>query len=141
MKICVTAGAAGLDAPVDPRFGRCPFFVVVDLDSMSESSMQNTAAGAAGGAGIQAAQLVSQLGASVLITGNVGPNAMQVLSSAGIEIYQSQGGTVRDAVERFRRGELAKVSGPTAPPHGGMGRGMGPGGMGGGMGAGRGRRW
>lgn len=128
MKICVTASAPGLDAPVDPRFGRCPFFVVVDLDTMAESSMQNTASGAAGGAGIQAAQMVSQLDASILITGNVGPNAMQVLSSAGIDVYQSQGRTVRDAVERFRRGELMKISTPTAPPHGGMG-------------AGRGRRW
>ncbi|MCQ8903005.1 MAG: NifB/NifX family molybdenum-iron cluster-binding protein [Methanothrix sp.] len=134
MKICVTAGGAGLDAPLDPRFGRCPFFVVVDLDSMADSSVQNTAAGAAGGTGIQAAQMVSQLGVSALVTGNVGPNALQVLSSAGIEIYQSQGGTVRDAIERFRRGELVKLSAPSVPPQGGMGRGRG-------MGGGRGKRW
>lgn len=139
MKVCVTAENAGFDALLDPRFGRCRFFVVVDLDSMSETSVQNTAIAAGGGAGIQAAQTVVRLGVDALITGNIGPNALQVLSSAGIDVYQSTGGTVRDAVERFRRGELAKISAPSVPPHGGMGRGMGPGA--GGMGAGRGRGW
>mgnify|MGYP002683211621 CR=1 FL=1 len=63
MKICVTAGASGLDAPMDPRFGRCPFFVVVDLDSMSEISISNANVNARSGAGIQAAQEVARQGA------------------------------------------------------------------------------
>ena len=110
MKICVTAGASGLDAPVDPRFGRCPFFVVVDLDSMNENSVPNSDAGASSGAGIQAAQVVAKLGVSVLITGNVGPNALQTLSAAKIEVYKQQGGSVRDVVDKFKKGELMKVA-------------------------------
>jgi predicted Fe-Mo cluster-binding NifX family protein len=137
MKVCVTAGAEGLDAPVDPRFGRCPFFVLVDLESMVADSVPNTSAGAAGGAGIQAAQMLANLGAGALITGNIGPNAMQTLSAAGIKVYQHRGGMVRDAVEQFKRGELVALSEATAPVHAGMaGTGYGRGGGGGQGGAG-----
>ncbi len=144
MKVCVTAGAEGLDAPVDPRFGRCPFFVLVDTESMAVESVPNTSASAAGGAGIQAAQMLASHGVGALITGNIGPNAMQTLSVAGIKIYQHRGGRVRNAVEQFKRGELASVSAATAPAHGGTGygpgggRGRGQGGAGPG-GGGRGR--
>lgn len=110
MKICVTAGASGLDAPMDPRFGRCPFFVVVDLDSMSEDSIPNSNATASSGAGIQAAQEIAKQGVSALITGNIGPNAMQTLSAAKIDVYQHQsGGSVRDVVKKFQQGELIGV--------------------------------
>jgi predicted Fe-Mo cluster-binding NifX family protein len=140
MKVCVTAGAEGLDAPVDPRFGRCPFFVLVNTESMAAESVPNASASATGGAGIQAAQMLVNLGAGALITGNIGPNAMQTLSVAGIKVYQQSGGRVRDAVEQFKRGELASVSAATAPAHGGMGyaqgggRGRGQGGSGPGRG-------
>jgi predicted Fe-Mo cluster-binding NifX family protein len=141
MKICVTAGAPGLDAPMDPRFGRCPFFVIVDLDSMSENSISNSNVMASSGAGIQAAQEVARQGAAALITGNIGPNAMQTLSAANIDVYQHQGGgSVRDVVEKFKRGELAKIAGASVPAHAGMGQGRGPGGQGAGRGGqGRGR--
>ncbi len=149
MKICITAGASGLDAPLDPRFGRCPFFVIIDMDSMKETSISNINAGESSGAGVQAAQTVARLGATALITGNIGPNALQTLTAANIEVYQQQGGTVRDAVDKFKRGELVKISSPTSPGHAGMGQGRGKGGgfgadqgqgagRGGGMGSGRG---
>jgi predicted Fe-Mo cluster-binding NifX family protein len=143
MKICITAGASGLDAPMDPRFGRCPFFVVVDLDSMSENSIPNSDVMASSGAGIQAAQEIAKQGVSALITGNIGPNAMQTLSAAKIEVYQHQGiGSVRDVVEKYQQGELMKISSASVPGHVGMGQGpMGKGrgrGSGGGRGAGAG---
>lgn len=136
MKVCVTAGASGLDAPMDPRFGRCPFFVIVDQDSMNENSIANSNVMATSGAGIQAAQEVARQGASALITGNIGPNAMQTLSAANIDVYQHQGGaSVRDVVEKFKRGELTKIAAPSVQAHAGMGQGAG---RGGGQGAGRG---
>ena len=144
MKVCVAAGASGLDAPMDPRFVRCPFFVVVDLDSMSETSIPNSNVNASSGAGIQAAQKVARQGAAALITGNIGPNAMQTLSAAGIDVYQYQGaGSVREVAEKFKQGELAKISGPSVQAHAGMGQGAGRGGgqsmgRGGGRGMGRG---
>ena len=127
MKICVSAVANSLDAQLDPRFGRCPYFVIIDLESMQFEAIPNDASGAMGGAGIQAAQTIAGKGVTVLITGNVGPNAFQALSAAGIKIVTGAFGTVRESVEKFKRGELRETGAPTVGGHFGMGMGRGRG--------------
>jgi predicted Fe-Mo cluster-binding NifX family protein len=87
----------------------------------------NPALGAIGGAGIQAAQIIASKGAKVVITGNVGPNAFQALSAAGIKIITGAYGTVREVVEKYRRGELKETNPPTVGGHFGMGMGGGRG--------------
>ncbi|MCK4459885.1 MAG: DUF5320 family protein [Methanosarcinales archaeon] len=151
MKICVTSTGPTVDAPVDPRFGRCQYFVIVDSETMEHVAMPNPSIGAPSGAGIQAAQSVANTGAQVVITGTVGPNATQTLGAAGIQMVTGASGTVSDAVEQYKSGRLqAAPAAPGAPapgmpapimPGAGMGRGMGRGGgrgMGGGMGRGMG---
>lgn len=168
MKIGVSATSPGLDAQIDPRFGRCQYFIIVDSDAMSCESCENASMAASGGAGIQAAQFIANKGVEVVLTGNVGPNAHTTLEAAGIRIITGVNGTVRDAVEAYKRGALADAaSGPAvqsyygmdaqgqSPNQGvardqgrGMGRGMGAGrnrggcgsGMGRGAGGGQGRR-
>jgi predicted Fe-Mo cluster-binding NifX family protein len=110
MRICVSASANSLDASVDPRFGRCPYFIIVDSETMQFEVVPNPALGAIGGAGIQAAQIIASKGAKVVITGNVGPNAFQALSAAGIKIITGAYGTVREVVEKYRRGELKETN-------------------------------
>jgi len=124
MKICVSASAGSLDAQVDPRFGRCPYFVIVDSETMEFKTIPNTSAGAVGGAGIQAAQTVAGKGVKVVVTGNVGPNAFQALSAAGIKTVVGAFGTVREAVEKYKLGELSEARTSTVRGHSGMGRGM-----------------
>jgi len=94
---------------------------------MQFEAIPNVASGASGGAGIQAAQSVANKGAKLVITGNVGPNAYGALSAAGIEIVTGASGTVREVVEKFNRGELGKINGPTVGEHSGMNRGKGRG--------------
>ena len=125
MKICVSAESNSLDSPIDPRFGRCPYFVIVDPETMQFEAVLNMASGAMGGAGIQAAQTITSRGAKVLVTGNVGPNAFQALSAAGIKIMTGAFGTVREVVERYKKGELKDTGAPTVGGHFGMGRGRG----------------
>ncbi|MEA2033100.1 MAG: NifB/NifX family molybdenum-iron cluster-binding protein [Euryarchaeota archaeon] len=144
MKICVTATAGNLNAQVDPRFGRCQYFVFIDSDTMAFEAMANEAIAAPGGAGIQAAQTVVNKGVDVLISGNVGPNAFQVLSTAGVKIATGAYGTVQEAVEMYKTGRLSEAGISTVAAHAGMGAGVGTGagfgmGMGGGRGGGRGR--
>jgi len=142
MKVAVSATGGSLEAHVDPRFGRCPYFVIVDTDTMEFEAIPNISSGAISGAGIQAAQTILNKGIKAVITGSVGPNACQALSAAGIRVYVGAFGTVQDAVESFKSGRLqeATVSGPMGAGIGrgmGMGRGMGKGrGMGRGMGRG-----
>jgi predicted Fe-Mo cluster-binding NifX family protein len=156
MKVAVSSTGPDVDAQVDPRFGRCQYFVLVDSDSMNSESLENPNTMASGGAGIQSAQMVAERGAQVVLTGNCGPNAYQTLEAAGINVVVGVAGTVREAVDRYMSGELSPAGGPSVEEH--YGSGMGPqqgpgaqrGGGGGGMrsggggfgrgGGGRGRR-
>jgi predicted Fe-Mo cluster-binding NifX family protein len=150
MNIAVTSAGPTLDDTVDPRFGRCAFFLIIDSDTLSFEAVENSSRALGGGAGVQSAQLVAGKGASVVLTGNCGPNAFQVFGAAGIKVITGVGGIVREAVELFRSGKLDASSTPNVQAHFGMGRGMGGGGMGrgrgmggrmgGGMGGGRGGR-
>lgn len=135
MKIAVTAQGHDLDAPVDPRFGRCPVFLLIDPDTLEYEALPNPNIEAGGGAGIQSAQIMADRDVTVVLTGNCGPNAFRTFGAAGIEVVTGVGGTVREAVEAYKSGRLHKASGPNVPDH----FGMGGSGRGGGMaGSGRG---
>ena len=125
MKICVTATANTLNAQIDPRFGRCSYLIIVDSETMQFEAIPNMAAGATGGAGIQAAQTITEKDVKLVITGNVGPNAFEALSAANIEIMTGASGTVKEAIEKYKKGELQKTGSPTVKGHSGMGRGRG----------------
>ena len=112
MKIAVTASGAGLDAEVDPRFGRCANFVLVDPETMAFEEVENTNVSMGGGAGIQSAQLVADKGAKVVLTGNCGPNAYRALQAAGVEVIVGVSGTVREAVENYKAGAFAPTDAP-----------------------------
>jgi len=127
MKICVSATANNLEAQLDPRFGRCLYLLIVDSETMQYEAIPNMAVGATGGAGIQAAQTIANKGVKAVITGNVGPNAFGALSAAGIEIITEASGTVREVIEKFKKGELQRTSAPTVGGHFGEGKGRGRG--------------
>jgi len=147
MKIAVSSSGNTLDSQIDPRFGRCVYFLIVDTDDMNFEAFDNESLALGGGAGIQAAQFVASKGAKAILTGNVGPNAAKTLGAAGVEVFVGQNGTVGEALERYKGGGLQSTRAPNVADHHGMGggggggRGMGGGGgrgMGGGGGMGRG---
>ncbi|MBW2038185.1 MAG: NifB/NifX family molybdenum-iron cluster-binding protein [Deltaproteobacteria bacterium] len=129
MKIAISSTGNTLDSPIDPRFGRCQFFIFVDPETMEFEAVENQAMMAAGGAGPQATQFIANKGVEVIITGNVGPNAASSLMAAGLKIYVGASGTVRETLNLFKNNQLQDVSDATVGSHFGMGRGMG-GGMG-----------
>jgi len=147
MKVAVSSSGTNLDSQIDPRFGRCAYFIIVNADDMSFEAFNNEAIALGGGAGIQSSQFVVSKGAGIVITGNVGPNAVQTLTAAGVEIFLGQTGSVREAVEKYRKGDIKPQGSPNVVDHYGMGggtsginQGMGIGrGMGRGMGKGMGR--
>jgi predicted Fe-Mo cluster-binding NifX family protein len=136
MKVVVTANGRDLDASVSPVFGRCRAYVFVDTETMQFEAVENPALSAGGGAGIQAAQFVIERGAQAILTGNVGPNAFGVLESASVPVCLLGGGTVREAIEAYKAGQLQPLRGANVSAHSGMGGGIG---TGGGRGMGRGR--
>jgi predicted Fe-Mo cluster-binding NifX family protein len=140
VKIVVTSTEPGLDAQVDPRFGRCQFFVFVETDDLSFEAVENPNIAVGGGAGIQSAQAIAEKGAAVVLTGNCGPNAYQTLAAAGVQVIVGVSGSVRQVVEQFKSGAFSAADQPNVQSHFGMGTGPGMGrGMGQGMGQGMGR--
>lgn len=121
MKIAVSADSSVLESPVDPMFGRCRVLLFVDPQTMQFEALDNPGADAVGGAGTQAAQAVVRRGATALVTGNVGPNAMQVLEAAGVTVHTGFRGTVRDSVEAYQSGSLPPTTSTTAGRHSGPG--------------------
>jgi len=112
MKIAVTSTGADLESEVDPRFGRAPYFLIVDSETFDFEALDNKEnVNALKGAGIQAAGMVSNKGAEVLLTGFCGPNAFKVLKAAKIGVANNAGGTVRDAVEAYLDGKLPLADG------------------------------
>lgn len=107
MKIAVSAAGQTAFSLVDPRFGRCPYFLMMETDSMSTTVCSNESAGLQGGAGIQAAAFLADKGVKVVLTGRCGPNALLALAAAGIELYEALGGIpVQEAVDKFLAGKL-----------------------------------
>ncbi len=129
MKIAISSSGKGLDSQIDPRFGRCQYFIFVDPETMEFEASENEGLMASGGAGVQAAQMVAKKGANTLITGNLGPNAASALSASGIKVHLVSGGTIREVTEAFKAGKLQEASGATVPPHFGMGGARGMGGL------------
>ncbi|MCM8777817.1 MAG: NifB/NifX family molybdenum-iron cluster-binding protein [Candidatus Omnitrophica bacterium] len=106
MKICITAEGNNLEANVDQRFGRCAYFILYDTETDTFEAISNTNASGMGGVGIQNATMMTEKGAEVIITGNLGPNASRVLQQAGIKAVTGVSGKVKDAIENFKKGLL-----------------------------------
>jgi predicted DNA-binding protein (UPF0251 family)/predicted Fe-Mo cluster-binding NifX family protein len=122
-KIAVSSEGRDMDSPVDPRFGRAAGFIILDSDTMSFEYVSNTASqGMAQGAGIQAAELMSLHAVGVVLTGYVGPKAFQALSAAGIKVGQNlEDLSVRQAVEKYKKGQVSMAGGPNRAAAGGQG--------------------
>ena len=121
MKIALSANAPGLEAEVDPRFGRCQYFAVGDTATMEFEFVENSSMMAGGGAGISAAQGIVDKEVKAVLTGNCGPNAYQVFAAAGIQVITGVSGTVKQAIEDFKAGKLKTASQPSVKAHHGMG--------------------
>jgi len=118
MKIAVSSKGRDLDSPVDPRFGRAAYILIVDADTMNVDVLDNGGNNnALKGAGIQAATLISERQADILLTGYCGPNAFKTLKAAGIGVADDVSGTVRDAVAAYLSGGIKLAAAPNVEAH------------------------
>lgn len=107
MKLAVTSRGTDLDAVLDPRFGRAPYIIIVDTETLAFEAVDNSEnVNAFKGAGIQAATMICDKGAAVLLTGYCGPNAFKTLEAAKIKVVNDMEGTVMEAVNNFKSGNF-----------------------------------
>ena len=120
MKIAITSTGPTLEDNVEARFGRCPYFLIIDTDTMRLEAIENPNIALGGGAGIQSAQLMSEKGVTTILTGNCGPNAERTLRTGGVKLHTGVKGTVSEAIEFFRNGKLKEADGPNVQSRFGM---------------------
>ncbi|MFC1920259.1 NifB/NifX family molybdenum-iron cluster-binding protein [Chloroflexota bacterium] len=140
MKIAVSVMTPTLDTNIDPRFGRCQHILIIDAETMQFEVIENSNTAASGGAGVSTAQMISGTGVDAVLTGNCGPNAYQVLETAGIKVITGVSGTAKDVIEDYKSGKYQPSSQPNTNAKSGVNTGGGIGiGRGRGRGTGRGR--
>jgi len=117
MEIAISAMGRNLDAQVDPNFGRCQYFSIVDSDTLEFESIENPNIGHMSRAGTQSGHMMVDRGIQIVLTGNIGPNAFQTLSAAGIQVIAGVNGTVREAIHQFNSYQLRPISRANVPEY------------------------
>lgn len=116
MKIILTTTSPNIDSEVDPHFGRAGYFLLVDPNTLEWQAFPNPGASVSGGAGIQAAQFVTDQGCQAVISGDFGPNAYNALKVAGLPMYLfGSCRTPRQVIERYKFGGLEPLAAPARP--------------------------
>lgn len=110
MKLAIPSEGKTLESAVNRMFGRTPFFIVVDSDTLHFEVIDNEAANAQGGAGIKAAQLIVDSSADVVITFQCGQNAADVLNAASLKIFKALSGSVLEMVQKYQNEELTELT-------------------------------
>ncbi len=123
MKLAVSSRGQTLDSQMDPRFGRCAYFLIYDTDNNTFEAFENESVMLGGGAGIQSAEFVASKGAKAVLTGHCGPNAANTLAAAGVKLYVGHSGTVKECIDKFNSNELESTQTADVPSHFGMGQG------------------
>ncbi|HPK86681.1 MAG TPA: NifB/NifX family molybdenum-iron cluster-binding protein [Atribacterota bacterium] len=120
MKIAITSSGKGLQSDLDPRFGRCLYFIIYDTVSKQYEAVENSNIGGMGGVGIQTAQMMIDKDVKVVITGNCGPNSFNTLQAAGIQVVAGVSGKVEKAIEEYQKGNLKIANQSSTKPHSGL---------------------
>jgi len=121
MKIAISSTGKTLESEVDTRFGRCPYFLIVEIENKIKDfkAIENTATAQSGGAGITASEIVANEKPDAVITANLGPRAFSVFEQFGIKIYQGQG-KIKKVIQEFIDGKLKEIVNATGPQHVGL---------------------
>jgi len=106
MRIAISASGKDLESELNDHFGRCPYFIFIDPDTMEYEALDNAGLQSPSGAGIAAAQFVAEKGAGVVLTGVCGPNASNALTGAGIKVIDGLSGKISTIIEKYKSGEL-----------------------------------
>lgn len=109
MKIAIASEGQTLESPAAERFGRCPFFLIVEEEGTLLEAVSNDATKASHGAGGMAVQTIAAHGVSALIAPRLGPNATMALKASGIRAFESSGQTCKEALEDFKKGSLKEI--------------------------------
>jgi len=121
MKIGISSTADKLESQIDPRLGRCQYFLIVDTDNNDLEVIDNQKYARGCSAGVKTARQIIAQKVNAVITGKCGPKAMQEFLTAGIDVYTGQAGTVKSVIDNHQNGKLTGAARANLVLHAGMG--------------------
>jgi len=100
----------GVSGQISQHFGRCPYYLIVDVDgheirktdSVNNPYYNSHVPG-------MVPQFISEQGANVMIAGGMGPRAIDMFTSLGIEAVSGATGNVGNVLQAYLRGEISGV--------------------------------
>jgi predicted Fe-Mo cluster-binding NifX family protein len=107
MKIAVSSMGESIDSLVSEKFGRAPYFVIYDTETQKSYSIKNDADKLEHGAGPNAVKKIMDEGCEVVLTGNLGGNALSAIKEVGIKYFTqiNPNKKVKEVIEEY----LAKL--------------------------------
>lgn len=107
MKIAIPVDDKTIESSVCISFGRTPYFLIYDTKTKESVFLDNSAAASQGGAGIKAAQTVTDSQVGFLLTPRCGENAAEVIHAANIKIYKTINNSIKDNIVAFEERKLS----------------------------------
>ena len=100
----------GLDGQISQHFGRCPYYLIVDVegdeivktDTIANPYYTQHTPGVV-------PEFINEQGANVMIAGGIGPRAIDLFASMGIEVVSGIAGNAGDIVQSYLKGEVSGV--------------------------------
>lgn len=92
---------------VDEHFGHCEYFTVFTVNERKEIVSEETVSSPTGcGCKSNIAQTLAEKGVEMMLSGNMGQGAVNVLNVCGIDVLRGCSGNVREVAERWLAGAL-----------------------------------
>jgi predicted Fe-Mo cluster-binding NifX family protein len=101
----------GLNARLSEHFGRAPYFIIVELEDGSVTSVQVVPNESEhfGGFGLPSDRIL-QVRPNAIITYGIGPRALSIFQRAGVAVLRANADTVKDVIEAYRQGKLEELT-------------------------------
>jgi predicted Fe-Mo cluster-binding NifX family protein len=93
---------------IDSHFGHCEYFTVFTTDDSGKSIITQERVDSPAGCGCKSniASILSDMGVTMMLAGNMGDGAVNVLRSVGIEVLRGCAGDVKEVVLAWLDGSL-----------------------------------
>jgi len=122
MKIAISSEGNNLESNADVKFGRCNFFLIVEIENekiKGFKAIENTAKDQMGGAGITAGEIIAKEKVDAVISANVGPRAFSIFKQFNIKVFHGEG-EIKQAIQDLIDKKLEEINDATGPQHVGL---------------------
>ena len=99
MKVLISSTGRDLESQVGLEFGKCPYCLYVETVTMDYEAIENDSATSCHNKECNITQTAVEKGVNVVITGDMGEEAFESLSNAGITVLTEMEGPIVEVLK------------------------------------------